>query len=176
MRNRFETFAICVTELNRCLQKIKEAEMKPFGLQAKHAMCLYYLGKNGGGLTVTQLTNLCHEDKAAVSRSLGQLMEKGFVYSAPLSDNETAAQIPIKQDSGIAEPISIKPNKRSYRTPHYLTPKGTELVTLIDQRIEAALLHVGSGLSDSRRETFYSTMEFILANLTEYVSEKEKII
>ncbi|MCM1468730.1 MAG: MarR family transcriptional regulator [Alistipes sp.] len=164
MRNRFETFAICVTELNRCLQKIKEAEMKPFGLQAKHAMCLYYLGRNGGGLTVTQLTNLCHEDKAAVSRSIHQLTEKGFVYGARLSDSEIAEQIPIRQD------------KRSYRTPYYLTSKGTELVTLIDQRIEAALLHVGSGLSDSRRETFYSTMELILANLTEYVNEKEKNI
>lgn len=150
MKNRFETFAICIMELNRCLQKIKDTEMKRFGLRANHAMCLYYLGRNSEGLTVTQLTNLCRVDKAAVSRSLSQLMEKEFVYCNPAQ------------------------NKRSYRTPHYLTPKGEELVTLMNRRIEAALVNVGNGLSQSQRKIFYETMELILANLTEYLNANEE--
>lgn len=146
MRNRFETFAACIIDLNRCLQKIKDAEMKRFGLRASHAMCLYYLGRHNEGLTVTQLTQLCREDKAAVSRSLSQLIEKGFVYCA------------------------LTENKRSYRTPHYLTRQGVELVSLMNERIETALSHCGNGLSEEQRNTFYDALELIRTNLTAYLN------
>ena len=43
MDHRFETFSLSILELNRYLQKIKELEMKQFGLKASHTMCLYYL-------------------------------------------------------------------------------------------------------------------------------------
>ena len=72
MDHRFETFSLSILELNRYLQKIKELEMKQFGLKANHTMCLYYLGQHPEGLTATQLTELCKEDKAAVSRCLSQ--------------------------------------------------------------------------------------------------------
>ena len=65
MDHRFETFSLSILELNRYLQKIKELEMKQFGLKANHTMCLYYLGQHPEGLTATQLTELCKEDKAA---------------------------------------------------------------------------------------------------------------
>lgn len=146
MRNRFETFAASIIDLNRCLQKIKDTEMKRFGLRASHTMCLYYLGRTSEGLTVTQLTKLCREDKAAVSRSLSQLIEKGFVC------------------------CTLSENKRSYRTPHYLTEQGRNLVGLMDERIETALSHCGSGLSEEQRKTFYDALELILTNLTEYLN------
>ena len=56
MDHRFETFSLSILELNRYLQKIKELEMKQFGLKASHTMCLYYLGQHPEGLTATQLT------------------------------------------------------------------------------------------------------------------------
>ena len=58
MDHRFETFSLSILELNRYLQKIKELEMKQFGLKASHTMCLYYLGQHPKGLTATQLTEL----------------------------------------------------------------------------------------------------------------------
>lgn len=146
MRNRFETFAAGIIDLNRCLQKIKDAEMKRFGLRASHAMCLYYLGRNSKGLTVTQLTALCREDKAAVSRSLSQLVEKGFVC------------------------CTLTENKRSYRTPYFLTAQGQKLAALMNERIETALSHCGSGLTEEQRNTFYDALELIRANLMAYVS------
>ena len=76
MDHRFETFSLSILELNRYLQKIKELEMKQFGLKASHTMCLYYLGQHPEGLTATQLTELCKEDKAAVSRCLSQLSDR----------------------------------------------------------------------------------------------------
>ena len=77
--DRFETFTGSILELSRYVQKIKEIEMKPFGLRANHVMCLYHLGKNPQGLTVTQVAESCKEDKAAVSRCLSQLVERGLV-------------------------------------------------------------------------------------------------
>lgn len=146
MKNRFEAFAAGIIDLNRCLQKIKDTEMKRFGLRASHAMCLYYLGRNNEGLTVTQLTALCREDKAAVSRSLSQLIEKGFVC------------------------CTLTENKRSYRTPHYLTKQGQNLAALMNERIETVLTHCGNGLSEKQRNAFYDALEVIRANMTTYLN------
>lgn len=148
MRNRFETFAGCILELNRCLQKIKESEMKPFGLRAGHTMCLYYLGKNSAGLTATQLTELCREDKSAVSRSLNQLLGKELIY------------------------CNLPENKRSYRTLFYLTESGQKLVERMNCRIESVLFSGGCGLTDEQRNIFYDAMELILTNLTTYLNDQ----
>ena len=50
-------------------------------------------------LTATQLTELCKEDKAAISRTLSQLSSKGLVS------------------------CELPEHKRSYRTLYYLTDK-----------------------------------------------------
>lgn len=151
MRNRFETFAGSVIELNRYLQKIKDMEMKQFGLKGTHAMCLYYLGQHNEGLTAARLTELCKEDKSAISRCLSGLIDKGLVR------------------------CSLPENKRSYRTLNYLTEKGSALVKEMDSRITNALFHGGWGLTDSERNTFYDVMERILDNLSQYLQGKENI-
>ena len=46
MENRFEKFSIAVLELNRYLQKIKDQEMRKFGLRSAHTMCVFYLGQD----------------------------------------------------------------------------------------------------------------------------------
>lgn len=151
MRNRFESFAGSVLELNRCLQKIKDMEMKQFGLRGTHTMCLYYLGQHDEGLTAVRLTELCREDKSAVSRCLSQLIKKGLVC------------------------CKLPENKRSYRTLHYLTNQGRSLVSKINERIEHALINGGRGLTDEERNVFYDTMEHILDNLTQYLQRKEEL-
>lgn len=151
MRNRFESFAGSVLELNRCLQKIKDLEMKQFGLKGAHAMCLYYLGQHAEGLTATRLTELCREDKSAVSRCLNQLIQRDLVS------------------------CRLPENKRSYRTLHYLTNQGRELVSIMNERIEHALTTGGQGLSEEDRNTFYETAERILDNLLQYLHGKEEL-
>ena len=68
MQDRFERFVVSITELHRYLQKLKELEMGQMDLKAGYTMCLYYLGKHPEGLTATQLTELCKEDKVPVFR------------------------------------------------------------------------------------------------------------
>lgn len=147
--DRFEVFTGSVLELNRYLQKLKEIEMKPFGLRAGHVMCLYQLGKNPDGLTATELSESCREDKAAVSRCIAQLTEKGYVRG------------------------DFQKGKRSYRTKLYLTESGRELVQSIDRRVDAALTSGGSGLTQQQRDSFYEAMNIIIQNLSRYIAGKE---
>ena len=144
MENRFEKFSIAVLELNRYLQKIKDQEMRKFGLRSAHTMCVFYLGQHPEGLTVTQLSAICREDKAAVSRCLSQLAERDLVVSdAPR-------------------------NQRAYRNPYRLTEKGRILAKQVDERVEEALRQGGKGLTEEQRETFYATAQIILENLSNY--------
>lgn len=147
---RFEAFAGSVLELNRYLQKIKDMEMRPFGLKANHVMCLYYLGRNPEGLTATELTEVCREDKAAISRSVSYLVERELIRGDFLE------------------------NKRSYRTKLYLTESGKELVETIDRRIDAAMMYGGNGLTEQQRKSFYEAMEIIIHNLSQYMAENQE--
>lgn len=148
--DRFETFTGSILELNRCVQKLKDLEMKPFGLRANHVMCLYYLGKNPQGLTVTELAETCREDKAAVSRCISLLVERGLVGG------------------------SFPENKRSYRTKLSLTESGRELVEKIYRKVDAAMIGGGSGLTEAQRENLYASMELIIKNLSRYIMETER--
>lgn len=148
--DRFETFTGSILELNRYLQKLKDIEMKPFGLRANHVMCLYHLGKNPQGLTVTQMAEACKEDKAAVSRCMAQLVERGLVQS------------------------NFPENKRSYRTRLTLTASGQELVAKIYQKVDAAMIGGSSGLTEAQRENLYAAMEIIINNLSRYIAAREE--
>lgn len=144
MDDRFERFAVAVAELNRYLQRIKEQEMSKFGLRASHAMCIYYLGQNREGLTVTQLSQCCKEDKAAISRCMAQLLERKLVV------------------------CDLPKGKRAYRTPFRLTEDGANLAEKVNDRVKAALEAGGSGMTGRQRETFYRTAQLILDNLSRY--------
>ena len=148
--NRFETFTGSILELNRYLQKLKDIEMKPFGLRANHVMCLYHLGKNPQGLTVTQMAEACKEDKAAVSRCMAQLVERGLVRG------------------------DFPENRRSYRTRLTLTAAGQELVQKIYQKVDAAMVGGSSGLAEAQRDNLYAAMEIIINNLSRYIAAQEE--
>ena len=150
MENRFEKFSIAVLELNRCLQRIKDLEMRKFGLRSAHTMCVFYLGQHPEGLTVTQLSEICREDKAAVSRCLSQLAQRELVVSyAPR-------------------------NLRAYRNPYRLTEKGRLLAKQMDERVAEALHWGGRGLTEEQRETFYASAQIILDNLSHYPEDGEE--
>ena len=106
MENRFEKFSIAVLELNRYLQKIKDQEMRKFGLRSAHTMCVFYLGQHPEGLTVTQLSEICREDKAAVSRCLSQLAQRELVVSDAPRNLRAYRRILAKQvDERVAEAL-----------------------------------------------------------------------
>ena len=140
---RFEAFTTSVTKAYKCIQKIKITEAERIGLKANHVMYMYYLGKNPEGLTATELCKLCIEDKAAVSRTIVDITEKGFV-------------MPSEIDS-----------KRKYRTKFILTKEGNEINKKISQAIAIAVNKASSSLNEVDRENFYNVFFEITDNLEE---------
>ena len=145
MYDRFEKFSISIAQLNRYVQKIKSMEMTDLGLKGNHTMCLYYLGKNINGLTSSELCNLCKEDKAAISRTISELIDLNLV----------------KADS--------TEGKRDYRTKLHLTTKGFETLDKIDVKIQKAVDIGDNGISEEQREAFYRTLDIIAENLEKIV-------
>ena len=138
---RFESFTTSVTKAYKCIQKIKLAETERMGLKANHVMYMHYLGKNPEGLTAKELCELCIEDKAAVSRTIVDLTEKGFVK-------------PLESDSG-----------RKYRIKVMLTQEGIEINNKFKEAIAKAVSKASRNLNDVDRENFYRVLFNITDNL-----------
>ena len=138
---RFESFTTAVTKAYKCIQKIKLIETERMGLKANHVMYMHYLGKNPEGLTATELCKLCIEDKAAVSRTILDLNNKGFVK-------------PVESDSN-----------RKYRTKIMLTDEGINVNKKFKESIAIAVNKASKNLNDLDRENFYRVFFDITDNL-----------
>lgn len=145
MENRFENFTVAILKLNKLIQKIKLYEMRDYGLKAIHVMCVYYL-RTRGELTASELSKLTLEDKAAISRAISFLNEKGFV----------------NYDS----------NK--YNAPIKLTGEGIKVSEYINRRADSAVNAGGDFLTEEERINFYSALEMIAENLKTYYEKLNK--
>ena len=141
MIQRFETFVTNITSIYRSIQKLKSQEMASLGLKGTHVMCLFQLRQHPEGLTSTQLAQLCEEDKAAISRALTELRERGLT-----SVEET-------------------PGQRRYRAPVTLTEAGREVTHQMDRKILGAVRQGAQGYTAEERDTFYRVLLQIAENL-----------
>lgn len=140
MEKIFEHFTVSILKLNKLVQKIKAFEMEEFGLKAVHVMCAYYLTENPGGLTASELAKLTLEDKAAISRALMQLREKGYVAYDPKTYNEKIV----------------------------LTLAGKAFAEAVAQKAQRAVAAGSADQTEEERVLFYKTLENIVANLKSY--------
>ena len=138
MLERFAEFVNGITVCYKYIQRIKNMEMTEFGLKGMHVSCLFYLNQNSDGLTAAQLCTLCAEDKAAISRVVSELREKGYIQPG---------------------------SKKNYRDPLLLTPAGKELAKKMEPLIKTWVCVGGEGVSDQQRENFYETLNSIASNL-----------
>ncbi|MDE7373221.1 MAG: MarR family winged helix-turn-helix transcriptional regulator [Clostridia bacterium] len=140
MENIFEHFTVSILKLNKLVQKIKNYEMQEYGLKTIHVMCGYYLKNHERGLTAAELSKLTLEDKAAISRALKTLYEKGFV--------------------------SYDPNK--YNSVIRLTDAGKEFADAVCEKATRAVEAGSYNFSEEERLAFYKALGTIADNLTEY--------
>jgi DNA-binding MarR family transcriptional regulator len=138
---RFDTFVGLISQIHKSIQRIKSIEMTELGLRANHTMCLHYLRRHREGLTAAELSALCEEDKAAISRTLSELIELGYVSCEAPED------------------------RKKYRAKLFLTEKGEELACYISERAESIVEEVGDFLSADQREVLYTTLACISARL-----------
>jgi len=145
MLQRFEDFVTGITVCYKYIQRIKSAEMTEFGLKGTHVMCLFFLHRYPEGLTAAQLCQLCAEDKAAISRTLAILQEKGFISAG----------------------------EKKYRAVLHLTAAGEAVACQVDSLIEQWVDCGGEGLSEEDRTVFYSALSHIAGNLRDNLNRTE---
>lgn len=139
MNKRFETFTLQIAKISRCIRRIKTDEMKEFHLKTSHVSCIYYLYAKGP-MTAKELSEICDEDKAAVSRSLIYLEKNDYVF------------------------CECKARKR-YKEPIMLTEKGKQVGELIEGKINNILRQSALGLSEEELGIFYRGLFVIGDNL-----------
>lgn len=144
MTKRFELFCTTINQIHRNLQRIKLKEMTEFGLKGIHVMCLFELYHNPEGLTLTQLSTMCCEDKAAVSRAITELVKREYVTS----DSE-----------------------KKYRSLITLTPTGAQTAEKINEKAKMAVETCSGELTVEEREEFYKTLLYISDNIDHYLAD-----
>lgn len=139
MTERYERFTTLVASINRSVKKIRGVEMSCYGFKSIHVSCIYYLYRESG-LTVSQLCEMCDEDKANISRALELLEENGYI--CPRGDNH-----------------------KRYKTPLLLTDEGMRVGEQIEKRVSQVLEAASRGLTQEEREIMYRCLSLILENL-----------
>lgn len=146
MKDRFQTFTVLIGKINREIKRIKTNEVKELGLKSPHVSCLYYLYKEKY-LTSKELTDICEEDKASVSRTLDFLKKNGYI-------------------------VLIKENDKKYRNHLTLTDKGVEVASIIADKIDNILALASAGLSEEDRVILYRSLNLISENLKDVSNGK----
>ena len=142
MIDRFELFTTTITQIYKNLQRIKMQEMSDFELRGTYVMCMFELNRNPEGLTITQLSQLCGEDKAAISRTISELVKRGLVTGN---------------------------NDKKYRAPLILTKEGQETAAKIDALASTAVAAGSNGLTPEEVKIFYKALTTISDNLNNYL-------
>ncbi|MBQ8258462.1 MAG: transcriptional regulator [Clostridia bacterium] len=145
MQNRFETFTLLISRINRAIQKIKSEEMAEFHLKSSHVSCLYYLYKENS-LTARDLCEICGEDKANISRSIKYLETNGYL----VCESATA---------------------KRYLSALKLTEKGSTVGSHLSEKIDNILEEASIGLSDEDRKIMYRSLSVVSQNLLKICSE-----
>ncbi len=140
MEDLYINFTVSISKLSKLVQRIKSYEISKYGLQPIHVSCGYYLIKNPQGLTAKELCEMTSEDKAAISRALKTLQEKGIVKYLPRGRNEIVQ----------------------------LTKEGEKLGEIISERINLAVKAGCAHITDEERKFFYNSLLEISNNLIEY--------
>ena len=147
MEERFRNFTVLITKLYRAIRKIKNEETEEYGLSSPHVSCLYYLYKEHS-LTLTELVDICLEDKAILSKAIAHL-EK-------------------------VELIACDSNqKKRYNSYFTLTDKGMTVAQGIATKIDNILDYVSDGVSDADREILYRSLSIISDKLDKLCEKYE---
>ena len=141
MENRYKLFTGLISNISRCIQKIKNEEMEALGFKGKHVQCLFSLYNSDGGESFTELSELCGEDKGMLSRTIKELIEQDLVY------------------------IDEQGNKK-YRNRVKLTEKGMKISSIISEKIVEMIEKGSEEITEDERQVLYSSLSRISNNLT----------
>ena len=140
MTTRFELFSSSIYGIYRDILKIQRDEMVKHKLKGSYALYLTVLHHNPEGLTATQLCEACDKDKAAISRVISELEQKGLVTRVSTRDT-------------------------FYRARLKLTAHGTMIAERVDRAASIAVEMASKGMSEESRKVMYECLGLIAVNL-----------
>lgn len=148
VENIFSIFTNLITNIQRCINKIKDTNMKALGLKSGHVSCLYYLYKIGP-MSQAKLCEICEEDKSAISRKVEYLTQNDYLEKNSFDDGK-------------------------YKQPIILTKKGKEVSEFISDKINEVIQKADSELNDNDRQLLYTSLEKINDKLKKIINEEKK--
>ena len=140
MGSKFDSFVVTATQISRSITRLKALEMSELGLRGSHVMCLMALGPRAEGLTNLELCDACVEDRAAISRTVRDLKDRGLV-------------------------LQTGKEGQRYRRRVVLTPAGRSVYLEMVDRVDRIFAEAGHGIDEADRPVFYRVLGQIRDNL-----------
>ncbi len=147
MVSRFEHFSFMLSDIYRSWNRLAAKEMSKYELKGACSVYLVAMARYPEGITGAQLAELCCRDKSDVSRSVAEMVEKGFV---------------VKVDDGA---------QRAYRVLLKLTDEGNIVAEKIKNKAQTVVEAVAAGVPEEQRALFYKLLENINTRLHEMSEE-----
>ena len=138
MLSRYEQFSSMISSIYRSIQKIERDEMIQYGYKGAYAQYLAAINRYPEGVTAAQLCEISEKDKAAVSRVIAEMEEKGLVERTGRSES-------------------------GYRALIRLTPSGRSAARFVFGRAQEAV--EAAGIEPEAVPVFYAALERVASNL-----------
>ena len=148
MDKKFELFVMSVTRAYKYITQIKKMDSSTFGIKGIHVMCMVFLGMHPEGLTVSELTALCCEDKAAISRVVDSLVRLGYICDDRVD------------------------GKRRWRSKLLLTEEGSKKAGQMFEHINKMVDFISDSFTAEDELHFYKTFSKVNDNLARYIESK----
>lgn len=148
METRYKNFTGLILNISKCIQKIKNIEMKNLGYKGSQVEILFALYSEKKGMTSTELQKFCFEDKALISRTVKELSGQNLVF--------------IEENSN-----------QKYKNKIKLTEKGFEIGKIVTEKISKMVELSGRGIVAKDRENMNQSLSTILGNLTKICLDLE---
>ena len=138
-------FLIFYQSFERVLKDIKKKEMSymaEYGLRSVHMGCLIRIKQSEKGMTITQIAKESNTDKALISRVIKELAQDGFVATKTAGED------------------------RSYNKKYYLTEKGENIASDINEDIGSYMVQARAGIPEGDMLKFYETLGLLSKNIS----------
>jgi DNA-binding MarR family transcriptional regulator len=139
MLDRFDRFTSAIFSIHRSIQKIQRQEMAKYGLKGAATQYLLAMARHPEGITAATLCEVCHRDKAGVSRTLSQMEDQGLIRRAG--------------------------GDTPYRALLTLTDTGAQIARSVSQKAATAVALAGKELDEDRRQDFYRILQILETQL-----------
>ena len=146
MLTRFEQFCSIISTIYRDVQRLGREVMIQYGYKGAFAQYLVVLCQNPEGLSASQLSELCDKDKAAVSRVVAEMQEKGLIH----------------RECG---ECSV------YKSKIKLTEEGQRIACSVCQSVHETVAAVAGELTEEERDAFYRSLGLIHGKLDSLIKD-----